>query len=146
MLTNDASVWINADSLGEPGNGSSRALLDRLAADRITVIVPTLLQAETAGAISRVRNSSIEALEYSQKLALLRFLRWISIDQKMAQLASNLAAIHRLRWADAIYAAVASEHQCTLISLDNEHLTRLAGVLDFVTPDTALTRLNNPSP
>ena len=39
----------------------------------------------------------------------------------------RLAAEHGLRGADAVYAAVAIEAGCTLVSLDGEHLTRLPG-------------------
>jgi hypothetical protein len=69
-----------------------------------------------------------------------------SIDNELAKLAAGLAATHRSRGADAGYAAVATEFNCTLISLDNEHLSRLIGVLDMINPDTALTRLMNTLP
>jgi predicted nucleic acid-binding protein len=56
-----------------------------------------------------------------------------------------LAARHGLRGADAIYAAVAVQSGCTLISLDNEHLTRLVGIVSVLTPATALAN-QTPTP
>lgn len=48
----------------------------------------------------------------------------------------------RLRGADSVYAAVALTHRCTLVSLDGEHLTRLASVVPTVAPADALARLS----
>jgi hypothetical protein len=77
MLTIDpsASVWINGDAPLETNYAESRAFLDYVATKRIQVIVPTLLRAEIAGAISRVRKTSIEALEFSRKIAALPFIQ-----------------------------------------------------------------------
>ncbi len=134
MLTIDASVWVNADSPSEPGSGASRAFLDRVAAANTPVFVPTLLRVEVAGAIRRVKNDPTLAHEYSEKLAAVPFLRWVVLDEALATQAALLAANHGLRGADAVYAAVAIAHGCQLVSLDREHLTRMAAVLSVVAP------------
>lgn len=138
MLTVDASVWVNADSPAEPESASSRAFLDQVAAARTTIIVPTLLRVEVAAAISRTRKDAALAREFSEKLAALPFVRWIALDPSLAARASGLAADHGLRGADAVYAAVAMAHGCDLISLDQEHLTRLVSVLKVRTPSQSL--------
>jgi hypothetical protein len=46
--------------------------------------------------------------------------------------------IEHISGADAIYAAVAVQSGCTLISLDNEHLTWLVGIVPVLTPATVL--------
>jgi predicted nucleic acid-binding protein len=74
-------------------------------------------------------------------LSALPFITWISLDDRLARVAFSLAAQHALRGADAVYAAVAREHSCDLISLDDQHLTRLAGVVPTFTPAQALSRL-----
>jgi predicted nucleic acid-binding protein len=134
MLTVDASVWVNADSPTEPESASSRAFLDQVAAARTSIVVPTLLRVEVAAAISRTRKDVALARDFSEKLAALPFVRWIALDASLAARASVLAADHGLRGADAVYAAVALTHGCDLISLDREHLTRLASVLKVRTP------------
>ncbi len=134
MLTVDASVWVNADSPTEPDSATSRAFLDQVAAARTTVVVPTLLRVEVAAAISRTRKDGALAREFSDKLAALPFVRWIALDPLLAARASQLAADHGLRGADAVYAAVALTYRCDLISLDREHFTRLASVVQVRTP------------
>ncbi|MBI5762898.1 MAG: PIN domain-containing protein [Planctomycetes bacterium] len=138
MLTVDASVWVNADSPAEPESAASRAFLDQVAAARTTIVVPTLLRVEVAAAISRTRKDAALAREYAEKLVALPFVRWISLDPLLAMQASTLAADHGLRGADAVYAAVAMTYGCDLISLDREHLTKLAPVLQVRTPSQSL--------
>lgn len=138
MLTIDASVWVSGDSPNEPDSASSRAFLDRVATESTVVIVPTLLRVEIAAAISRVRNNPVLAKEYSEKLAALPFVQWVTLDPALAEHAARLAADHFLRGADAVYAAVALVHGCELISLDQEHLTRVTSVVRVRTPAQAL--------
>lgn len=140
MLTVDASVWVNADSPAEPESARSRALLDRVAAARVLIVVPTLLRVEVAAAISRTRKDAALAREFSEKLAALPFVRWIALDPPLASRASVLAADHGLRGADAVYAAVAMEHDCDPITFDGEHLTRLPSVLRVRTPPQSLAQ------
>lgn len=144
MLTVDASVWLNADSPAEPNHADSRALLDHIAAARLPVVVPTLLLAEVAGAISRTRGDAVVARDYANSLSALPFVRWVPLDDGLAARAMTLAADRALRGADAVYAAVALAHGCDLVSLDREHLTRLPPVLTTLTPAAALARLATP--
>lgn len=134
MLTIDASVWVNADSPAEVGSGESRAFLEHVATSGIPVVVPTLLCVEVAAAISRARRDPVLAREYSDRLALLPFIRWVALDESLARHAATLAAAHALRGADAVYAAVAIAHRCELISLDQEHLQKMPGVLRVRAP------------
>jgi predicted nucleic acid-binding protein len=138
MLTVVASVWVNADSPAEPESASSRAFLDQVAVTSTPIIVPTLLRVEVAAAIGRTRKNAALAREYSEKLAALPFVRWISLDPSLAAQAAALAANHGMRGADAVYAVVAIVHGCDLVSLDREHLTRLASVLQVRTPSQSL--------
>ncbi|MCC7290586.1 MAG: PIN domain-containing protein [Phycisphaerales bacterium] len=140
MLTIDASVWVNADSPAEAHSETSRTFLNRIAESGDTVILPTLLRVEVAGAISRVRKDRALGFEYSRALAALPFVRWIALDAPVAIHASALAAEHGLRGADAVYAAVAVIHGCTLISLDHEHLTRLTPILKVWSPSQWLAQ------
>src|SRR5947199_310793 len=133
MLTIDASVWLNAESPAEPHHPDSRALLDRVAAAQTTIIVPSLLLVEVAGAISRTRQDPILARDYAIALAVLPFVRWVVLDEGLATRSAALAAEHGLRGADAVYAGVAIAHGCDLVSLDREHLTRLPAAVRTLT-------------
>ena len=137
-------MWVNADSPAEPGHAASRALLDLLASQGTTVVVPTLLAVEFAGVIARIRGDSALAEDMARALLALPTLRWVALDDPLARQAVELAARHRLRGADAVYAAVALAHGCDLVSLDHEHLTRLPSVLHTITPGDALARLKGP--
>jgi predicted nucleic acid-binding protein len=59
----------------------------------------------------------------------------------LAQQAATIAAQSGLRGADAVYAAVAVQMGCTLITLDQEQLTRLTNVVVTQTPAIALATL-----
>jgi predicted nucleic acid-binding protein len=74
-------------------------------------------------------------------LRALAFIQWVALDEALAARAAELAAGQRLRGADAVYGAVASQHRCVLVSLDQEQLTRLPPVVRTVTPSEALTLL-----
>ena len=78
---------------------------------------------------------------FANAIHSLPFLRWIPLDEQIARVAVDLASKHKLRGADSVYAAVAMEYGCKLVSLDREQLTRLVSVLDVFTPENALGRL-----
>lgn len=84
MVTIDASVWVNADSPSEAEHASSRAVLDTVAAQGIVVFAPTLLIVEVAAAIGRVLKDAALARDYSERLAVLPFVRWVPLDSLLA--------------------------------------------------------------
>ena len=110
----------------------------------VPVIVPNLVFIEIAGAISRRHNDPDGAQRFANSVRDLPNLIVIELEDELAQAALMLAAQRRLRGADAIYAAVAIQQTCFLISLDNEHLTRLVGVVETRTPTDLLTELTPP--
>ena len=141
MFTIDTSVWVNAYSPAEAGHAASRSFLDALFSTTHPVFVPTLLPVELAGAIARVRGDSQLATGIARAMFQLSTIRWVALNDEVAQRALQIAADHRLRGADAIYAAVALAHNCELVSLDQEHLTRLTTVVRTSTPADAIQRL-----
>jgi len=142
MYTVDASVWINGFDQREAGHDISRRFLDILACQAIPIIVPGLVLVEVAGAISRTRNNPAQAQAFAIALSRLPNVTIIPLDDILSLLALELAARHGLRGEDAVYVAVAVQSGCVLISLDNEHLTRLSGIVPTQTPSTVLASLN----
>ena len=142
MYTVDASVRVNAFDRREPGHEVSRRLLDALGAQVIPILVPHLVLAEVAGAISRTRRNPALAEAFATQLSRLPNVALKILDEALARHAMELAAQHALRGADAVYAAVAVQAGCTLISLDSEHLTRLVNFLPVRTPAMALAELS----
>lgn len=142
MYTVDASVWVNSFDQREEGHQLSRQVLDLLRSQSRAVIVPNLVLVEVAGAISRTRQDPEKAREFVKTLRDLPNVRFVPLDEALTQRAVILATQHGLRGADALYAAVASQSDCTLITLDNEHLSRLAGIVATCTPAKVLEDLH----
>jgi len=78
---------------------------------------------------------------FASALGRLPHVELRALDEGRALQAVTLAAEHGLRGADAVYASVAIEAGCTLVSLDGEHLTRLPAVMGVLTPAAALATL-----
>jgi predicted nucleic acid-binding protein len=144
MYTIDASVWVNGFDHREPGHVTSRQLLELLRVQGLPIIEPMLVLAEVAGAISRTRQDPARAQAFATALGQLPNVTVVPCDTALGRRALELAAQHGLRGADAVYAAVARHAACTLISLDNEHLTRLTDIVRVQTPEDALAELSPP--
>jgi predicted nucleic acid-binding protein len=131
MYTIDASVWVNGFDHREPSHVTSCQLLELLRAQGLPLIEPMLVLAEVAGAISRTRQDPAQAQAFATALGQLSNVTVVPGDTALGQQALELAAQHGLRGADAVYAAVAQHTACTLISRDNEQLTRLTASSEF---------------
>ena len=145
MYTVDASVWVNGFDQREAGHATSRQLLEVLRTRALPIIVPNLVLAEVAGAISRTRNDPVRAEAFATTLGRLPNVTVVVLDEALGYQARALAAQHGLRGADAVYAAVAQQAGCTLISLDHEHLTRLGSIIMVRTPAAVLAELISPT-
>jgi predicted nucleic acid-binding protein len=91
--------------------------------------VPNLVLAEVTGAIGRTRNDPVRAEAFAMTLGRLPKVTGLALDVALGDQARALAAQYGLRGAGAVYAAVAQQAGCTLISLDHEHLTRLGSTV-----------------
>lgn len=127
--TVDASVFLNAFNPYEAGHEDSYRLLAMLQEQATPIIVPTLLLPEVAAAVGRGRQDADLAREFAVTLSRLPHLVLIPLDATLAQQAADVAARHRLRGSDAVYAAVALRFGSTLITLDREQQERVADVL-----------------
>ena len=141
MVTVDASVWVNSFDRQEVGHEDSREFLDLLAKQAIAIYVPTLILVEVAGAISWSKQDAVQGEAFATALGKIPNLRLIVLDKQLAEEAQRLAARRKLRGADAVYAAVALQENCTLVTTDKEQLTRLTNVVTTQTPAGAVTML-----
>ncbi len=142
MYTIDASVWINAFDQRESGHDASRKLLDLLSVRALPLVLPNLVLAEVAGAVSRTRNNPVQGEALAASIARIASARLVPLDEVLAHRAAGLAAQHALRGADAVYGTVALQAGTTLITLDNEQLSRLSSSLPTMTPAAALAVLS----
>ena len=136
-FTVDASIFLSAFSPQEAGHAASRRFLATLQ-DRVSPMVePALLLPELAGAISRRWQDADLARRFASAIGRLPHLHLIPLEQRLARQAAALAAQHRLRGSDAVYAAVARQFGATLVTLDEEQRSRLLRFLPARRPEDA---------
>jgi predicted nucleic acid-binding protein len=126
-VTVDASVFVNALSPDENGSDDS-------AEEDVVFIQPTLFIPEVVASIARKQDSTDIALEILHDFKKFPKLTLVGLDDDFADFASEIAANHRLRGSDAVYAAVALRFGTELITLDKEQLDRLPSVLSIRAP------------
>lgn len=129
IYTVDASVFLNAFNPYEAGHEDSLRLLTLLQERANPIIAPTLLLPEVAAAISRGRGDAGLARDFAAHLSRLPHLVLVPLDSTLASQAAEVAADHRLRGSDAVYATVVLRFGSTLVTLDREQRERMADVL-----------------
>lgn len=137
MFTIDASVHINALNPTETGSAESQAFLAKVYEQALPVYAPPLLWVEVAAAIARVFDSSAQGIALAQALRILPGYIWVPLDDELASEACLIAAEHRLRGADAVYAAVALHYHTTLVTTDQQQINRLRAFLNVCLPSDA---------
>ena len=133
-VTVDASVFVNALSPDEERSDESAEFISRLKQDGVVLIEPTLFMTEIAASIARKQDNSEIALEILHELRRFPKLTLIDLDEDFAEYAGQVAAAHRLRGSDAVYAAVALRFGCELFTLDKEQLERLPRIVAVRSP------------
>jgi predicted nucleic acid-binding protein len=133
-VTIDASVLVNAFSPTEAGSEHSWQFLTELRESETPIIVPTLLLAEVVASIARKQNNTELALNWMLEIQRIPNITFVSIDESIAETAAEIAARHRLRGSDAVYAAVAKRFSSALITLDKEQLERVKKVVPVRRP------------
>lgn len=142
MFTVDASVFFNALNPAEEGSSESEMFLERVFQRPWSVFSPTLLLVEMAAAFSRVFDDAGRGLAMAQAARDLPGQIWVPLEKSLAGEAARLGAEHRLRGADAVYAAVAYRCGATLVTRDRQQLERLRPTLLVLTPTEALECLD----
>jgi predicted nucleic acid-binding protein len=136
--TVDACVFLNGFNPYEPGHDESRRFLDLLREQSIPIIVPTLLLPEVAAAVSRGRGDADLARRFAAALRRLPHLVLTPLDEILVWQAADIAAQHRLRGSDAVYAAVALRFGSTLVTLDREQCDRVSDIIPARLPSEEL--------
>lgn len=136
----DTSVFANALNVHEQGSQESREFLEWLEQERLEIVCPTLLITEIAAALSRALDNHGKGLAFAMAVRDLPNQTLVPLDEPLAVAAAELTARHRLRGADAVYAAVAERHGAALVTNDRQQLERLSGVLPVMRPAQALAQ------
>lgn len=133
MLT-DASVWVAFFVTTDANHIASRNWIDSHTRASGMLVAPSILLTEVAAALSRRLGRAQLALQVAGSLNKLTLLRIVHMDSKLITEATDIAANYRLRGADAIYVAAARQLGITLLTWDNEQLTRPAAIITAITP------------
>lgn len=128
-LTIDASVFVSAFTPSEPAHEASKAFMRQVRQTGAPILVPTLLIPEIAAAIGRGQGKPDLGYAFAMEISRYSNLTLINLDENLANIAAELAARHRLRGSDAVYAAVARRFAATLVTLDAEQLERVQPVV-----------------
>jgi len=133
-VTIDASVFVSAFMPTEPGHQASKLFMLTVREQSIPIIVPVLVLPEISAALARGQGKPELGKAFVEELRNFPSTTFIDVDEIVADLAVDVAANHRLRGSDAIYAAVALRFGTELITLDHEQLDRLPKVLSVRAP------------
>jgi predicted nucleic acid-binding protein len=106
--------------------------------EALPIIVPALVLPEVAAAVARGRDDPDLARQFAAHLRRLPHTILVAIDEKLAAQAADIAAHHRLRGSDSVYAAVALRFGSTLVTLDEEQRQRVDEVIPTRLPVEAL--------
>lgn len=111
-----ATKWI----LNEPGRVLAIRLLERWQSGEIALIAPDLLLAEFASLLAkRNRRRELTAEQSKQAFQLMVRSSPILYDMRsLLPLALDLSLQHQFSLWDAVYLALAIEHNCSLITAD----------------------------
>lgn len=134
MIVIDASVWLSFLLQQDAHHAVTQPWLVERLTQKESLAAPILLLAEVGGAVSRRLGDPALGERAIDRLLSIPTLRLVSIDHALGIEMSRLAAQYRLRGADACYVAVAAQLKVPLVSWDQEHLDRAAGLITVYTP------------
>ena len=136
--TIDASVFVNAFNPPEAGHSASLALLTAIHDAGDPVILPSLALVEIASAMARASDDAAGAVAFGAAIVSLAHVTVVPLTAAGAQQVAELAALHRLRGADAVYASVARRYGTTLVTRDEQQRARAAAVVPCLPPEAAM--------
>jgi predicted nucleic acid-binding protein len=122
----DASIWVSRLVPQDEHHERCQKWLLQQRAAGVTLVSPSLLLPEVAGAISRRTGDADLAERAIQSLQALPGLRLVEMNQTVIQISAQLAASCGMRGADAIYAAVARHLNIPLATLDADQRAKAA--------------------
>lgn len=134
MLTIDASVLVAAAVPDEPAHMVVRSLLRAVGRAGMVIHEPAIAVVEVAAGIVRRTGDSSLAEDAVRLLSGLPGAEFHALDLPSAVQAAGVARELRLRAGDALYAAVALDHGCTLVTMDEELLRRASPLLGCLHP------------
>ncbi|MEK6943005.1 MAG: type II toxin-antitoxin system VapC family toxin [Nanoarchaeota archaeon] len=141
MYCLDASVITNSIIKSEEHHEYSKRLLLKIKNQNIPVVLPEIIVPEVASALSAGARNSKLPLQFVAELRKIPNFVFVPVDAEVSNLAARFAAEKHLRGADAIYVAIASIFNVSLITLDKRQKEKAAGTVKTATPMEELKKL-----
>ncbi len=116
----DASVYLSLINAHDNEHASSWAWFEQARSAQESLAAPSILLAEVAAALSRGVGDPALAHRVVQELKGSGLIELIPVTLSTAERAAALAADHRIRGCDAVYAAMAHQRGEVLITLDHQ--------------------------
>ena len=135
----DANVFVSAASSTEPQHHDSRRFLDYLRENAIPITCPAIAVPESAAGVARPIRDSAAGMGTASLILGDPNVTLLELTTDRARQAAMIASNHFLRGADSIYVQAAQESGGTLVTWDNELLTRAIAVVPTMTPTDWLT-------
>lgn len=127
----DASIWVARLVPQDEHHEHCQKWLAAQRAAGVTLVSPSLLLPEVAGAISRRTGDPVLADRAVRSLQALPGVRLIEMNQTVVQAAAQLAASCSMRGADSVYAAVAQQLSIPLATLDQDQRTKARKIVEI---------------
>ncbi len=134
MAVIDTSVYVALLNQSEPGYRPSWVWLNQVRAQKQPLFAPVILVAESAAAISRGMGDQLLAHRVIDRLMRSHLITLVAVSSALAERSAEIAADYKIRGCDAVFVALAEQLGEELVTLDNEQLTRGAGVVRTVRP------------
>lgn len=109
MICIDASVFVASARASEPGHAASNQFFETVITEGEKVCCPALVLPECAAALARRTDRTEMGEEIVWFIQTFPRIRLEPLTLQRTERAAEIAAHHRLRGADAIYAATAAQ-------------------------------------
>ena len=134
----DASVIVADARPSEPFHPDAHRLLQCIWEHDHTIQIPIIALAEVGAAISRGANDLESAEKLISLWQRLPHVTIIEVDTQIGILAAKLASQHKIRGCDAVYVALASITNASLVTLDGQQRSRVPPTVAAYLPSEAL--------
>lgn len=130
----DASVWTAFFLTDDVNHIASDTWIDIHTHKGGALYAPSILLTEVAAAISRRTGQPQVAMRAASDISRLTRMYIVPMDATLMRDATSIAAIYKLRGADAVYVALAKQLGISMVSWDNEQLTKPVSIITTSTP------------
>ena len=124
MFCIDASVILSAVKNTELHLLQSKKFLAGVIQDAQKVFLPEIVLPEVTSGFVRATGNEVLISQFVENLRSIPHFSFVAVDSTLSNLTVNVILQTHLRASDAVYVALAYEYNLTLVTLDDEQLTK----------------------